>query len=444
MLRIAAILVSVILAWGLPPPTAGAQIRIDITEGVPDPVPIAIVPFEGKESRSTEYGRNVASVISADLGGSGLFRPLDEKAFLSRPARIDVQPRFPNWRGIGAQFLVNGQTSFQDDGRIRIEVRLWDVLEQRQLEGLAYRSAPANWRRVAHIVADAIYKRVTGEEGYFDSRIVYVAESGPANNRVKRLAVMDQDGANHSYLTGGNNYALTPRFSPNRQEITYLSYRGNRRAPRVHILHLDTEQRETLGQFANMTFAPRFSPEGDKVLMSMAADGNTDIFEMLLSDRTTRRLTHGPAIDTSPSFDPEARRIVFNSDRGGTQQLYTMNADGSDVARISRGRGRYGTPVWSPRGDLIAFTKIYREEFHIGVMRPDGTGERLLASDYHVEGPTWSPNGRVLAFFRLTRGDARGRDRSSRLWKVDITGRNLRELPTPGDASDPAWSPLSP
>jgi len=421
---------------------ASAELKIDITKAVVESIPIAVTDFVGANSLPSKYGADMARVIAADLERSGLFKPLDSKAFIQKPGDIQTLPRFGDWRVINAQALVHGRAHIVTDGRLRVEFRLWDVLAEQQMVGLAYFTIPDNWRRVAHIIADAIYKRLTGEDGYFDTRIVYIAEQGPPNRRIKRLAIMDQDGANHRFLTDGGSLVLTPRFSPTLQEITYLSYYGN--LPRVYIFNIDTGRQEILGDFPGMTFAPRFSPDGRSVIMSMAKDGNTEIYVMDLSTREVRQLTNHSAIDTSPSYAPDQKRIVFNSDRGGSQQLYVMNADGSGVQRISHGRGRYATPVWSPRGDLIAFTKIAGGVFYIGVMYPDGTGERLLAKDFLVEAPTWSPNGRVLMFFRQGRTSADGSGGRSRLWSIDLTGSNEREIVTPLDASDPAWSPLIP
>jgi len=421
---------------------ASAELKIDITKAVVESIPIAVTDFVGANSLPSKYGADMARVIAADLERSGLFKPLDSKAFIQKPGDIQTLPRFGDWRVINAQALVHGRAHIVTDGRLRVEFRLWDVLAEQQMVGLAYFTIPDNWRRVAHIIADAIYKRLTGEDGYFDTRIVYIAEQGPPNRRIKRLAIMDQDGANHRFLTDGGSLVLTPRFSPTLQEITYLSYYGN--LPRVYIFNIDTGRQEILGDFPGMTFAPRFSPDGRSVIMSMAKDGNTEIYAMDLSTREVQQLTNHSAIDTSPSYAPDQKRIVFNSDRGGSQQLYVMNADGSGVRRISHGRGRYATPVWSPRGDLIAFTKIAGGVFYIGVMYPDGTGERLLAKDFLVEAPTWSPNGRVLMFFRQGRTSADGSGGRSRLWSIDLTGSNEREIVTPLDASDPAWSPLIP
>jgi TolB protein len=344
---------------------------------------------------------------------------------------------------------VSGRAQFLSDGRLRLAFRLWDVFAQQQLIGFQLTTTrplkslkTGNWRRLAHKASDAIYKRITGEYGYFDTKIVFISESGPKKRRIKRLAIMDQDGHNHQFLTDGSHMVLTPRFSPIANEITYLSYYRNR--PRVYLLNIETGRQEVLGDFPSMSFAPRFSPDGNKVIMTLAQNGNSDIHLMDLRTRRVKQLTRHPAIDTSPSFSPDNRHITFESDRGGSQQIYIMNTDGGKVRRISFGKGRYATPVWSPRQDLIAFTKLRKGRFFIGVMRPDGSGERLLTESFLVEGPTWAPNGRVLMFFRQTPSDDRGRGGGSKLYSIDITGHNEREVVTPTDASDPAWSALIP
>lgn len=438
----AAVALAVCLVYGPFASGVRAELRIDITKGVVEPIPIAVTDMAGLAGEPSRYGADISRVIAADLERSGLFKPIDKKAFIQKGGDIKTLPRFGDWRVINAQALVQGRAHIVTDGRLRVEFRLWDVLAEQQMVGLAYFTIPDNWRRVAHIIADAIYKRLTGESGYFDTRIVYISESGPPTSRVKRLAIMDQDGANHRFLTDGSSLVLTPRFSPTLQEITYLSYYGN--LPRVYIFNIDTGRQEILGDFPGMTFSPRFSPDGRKVIMSMSKNGNTEIYVMDLQTRKVRQLTRHSAIDTSPSFSPDAKNVVFNSDRGGAQQLYVMEADGSKIRRISYGKGRYATPVWSPRGDLIAFTKILGGSFYIGVMRPDGSGERLLAQDFLVEAPTWAPNGRVLMFFRKGRTTKGGKGGRSRLWSIDLTGHNEREVLTPVDASDPAWSPLIP
>ncbi len=421
---------------------AHALLEIDITQGNVDPIAISIPDFTGASPEEAEIGADVTRVITNNLSRSGLFRPLDPRSFIQKGISIEQTPRFGDWRIIDSLALVSGKISMEQDGRLKVEFRLWDVFAEQQMLGLQFFTSPENWRRVGHLVSDAIYKRLTGESGYFDTRIVFVAESGPKGRRVKRLAIMDQDGANPLFLTSGDNLVLTPRFSPNRQEIVYLSYAAG--APRVYLYNLDNGRQEVVGDFPGMTFAPRFSPSGDTVIMSLERNGNSDIYTLDLRTRRQQRLTSSPAIDTSPSYSPDARRITFNSDRGGSSQIYVMNADGSDIERITFGKGRYGTPVWSPRGDYISFTKQYQGQFFIGVIRPDGSGERVLTSGYHAEGPDWSPNGRVMVFFKETRSvDNTGRGFSTRLWSVDLTGYNERVFVTPGDASDPAWSPLN-
>jgi TolB protein len=425
------------------PGFAQSQVRIDITKGQVQPMPIAVSPFFGAQPQESRIGQDITTVISANLERSGLFKPIDPKAYIQTPAALKSQPpRFPDWRAINAQVLIHGNCELLGDGRMRTEFRLWDVYGESQMEGRVYTTAQQNWRRVAHIISDAIYKRITGEDGYFDTRVVYIAESGPLQRRVKRLGIMDQDGANNRFLTDGRFLVLTPRFSPTAQEITYLSYVNNK--PRVYLYNIDTGQQEVLGDFPGMTFAPRFSPDGNRVIMSMAQDGNTEIYLMDLRTRRVQRLTNHPAIDTSPCFSPDGKQVVFNSDRGGSQQLYVMESDGNNVRRISFGTGRYATPVWSPRGDLIAFTKFSESEFFIGVIKPDGSGERLLTKGFLVEAPTWAPNGRVLMYFKQNPSDQRGQGTNSRLYSIDLTGYNEREIITPTEASDPAWSPLIP
>ena len=421
------------------PFAAHADIKVDITRGVVEPIPIAIPSFFGNTNSESQYGRDIAKVVSNDLVRSGLFAAVDSKAFVQDAGSLLVAPKFSDWRVLNTQALVVGRIETQSDGRLKVEFRLWDVFSEQQMTGLAYFTVPNNWRRVAHIVSDAIYKRITGENGYFDTRVVYVAETGIATNRVKRLAIMDQDGENNRILSDGRALVLTPRFSPAMQQITYMAYYNNR--PRVYLFNIDTGSQEVLGDFANMTFAPRFSPDGTKVIFSLSENGNSNIYTMDLRSRRTTQLTNSPSISTAPCYSPDGQYITFESDRGNSQQIYTMRANGSDVQRISFGSGNYGTPVWSPRGDLIAFTKLHGGHFYIGVMRPDGSGERMLAEAYHAEGPTWAPNGRVLMFFKES---APGAPKSTKLYSVDLTGYNEREVPTPTDASDPAWSPLLP
>ncbi len=408
---------------------AWAVVEIDVNRGNVEPLPIAITDFQGDA-----VAAEISQIVAADLKRSGLFAPIDKAAFIEKISNPDAAPRFEDWKVINAQALVTGRVGREGDGRLRAEFRLWDTFGGEQMVGEQFFANQANSRRVAHIIADAIYERLTGEKGYFDTRVVYIDESGSKQNRAKRLAIMDQDGANSRFLSDGRAIALTPRFSPTRQEITYMSYESGQ--PRVYLLQIETGQRELVGNFPGMTFAPRFSPDGQKVIMSLLRDdGNSNIFAMDLRSRTTTRLTNSSAIDTSPSYSPDGSRIVFTSDRGGQPQIYVMSADGSGQNRVSFGGGQYSTPVWSPRGDLIAFTKQSGGEFQIGVMKTDGSGERILSSGYQQEGPTWAPNGRVLMFFRESGG-------GPKLFSVDLTGRNEQPIPTKGFGSDPAWSPL--
>jgi TolB protein len=364
---------------------------------------------------------------------------LEEDSFVQKPDIAHLKPRFEDWKLIKAQALITGKINIDDD-KLRVEFRLWDVLAAKEMMALAFTTVPNNWRRIAHIITDKVYQRLTGEEGYFDTRIIYVSEKGPKNQRIKKLAIMDQDGANTKYLTLGNELVLTPRFNPTNQMVTYMSYFRN--LPRVYLLDIETGVQEVVGEFPGMTFAPRFSPDGKKIIMSFAKDGNSDIFTMNLETRVVEKITEHPAIDTSPSYSPDGKYICFNSDRSGFQQIYKMRSDGSDVKRITFGQGIYGTPVWSPRGDLIAFTKMYKGRFYIGVMRTDGSGERLLTENYYQEAPSWSPNGRVLIFYRETKSGSQGEGFSATLWSIDLTGYNERLIETLTDASDPSWSSL--
>jgi TolB protein len=425
------------LAGGLAllPRHAKAVVRLDITEGNFQPLPIAIPKFFATGQDDGDSANAVTQIITANLQRSGLFAPIDPTAYIERIASVDAVPRFPDWRNINAQALVTGRIGRQADGRLQAEFRLWDVLGGQQLDGKQYLTTPDNWRRIAHIISDAIYERLTGEGGYFDSRVVFIDETGPPERRVKRLAMMDQDGANVRYLTRGDELVLTPRFSPSTQEITYMAYgQGD---PRVYLYNIETSQREIVGNFPGMSFSPRFSPDGQRVIMSLQERGNSNLFVMDLRSKATTRLTDTQAIDTAPSYSPDGARICFESDRGGKQQIYLMNAAGGTAQRISFGDGSYSTPVWSPRGDYIAFTRLAQGKFAIGVMKPDGTGERVLTEGFHNEGPTFSPNGRVIMFFRDPGGNA-----GPSLYSVDISGRNEQRVPTPSYASDPAWSPL--
>jgi len=425
-----------------------ALVEVDITRGNLDPLPIAVSPLyvepgskdiKQKDKTIKDIGEEISKLIEVNFRRSGLFNPLKKESFVQKPDVAHAKPRFEDWRLIKAQALVTGKVTVSEE-KLRVEFRLWDVVAAKEMVALAFSTTPENWRRVGHIISDKIYKRLTGEEGYFDTRIVYVSETGLKTQRYKKLAIMDQDGANLKYLTLGNELVLTPRFSPKNQLVTYLSYFRN--LPRVYLLDIETGVQEVVGDFPGMTFAPRFSPDGKKIIMSFAKDGNSDIYTMDINTRVVEKITDHTSIDTSPSYSPDGKNICFNSDRSGLQQIYVMRSDGSNVKRITFGKGLYGTPVWSPRGDLIAFTKVHRGKFFIGVMRPDGSGERLLTENFYQEAPSWSPNGRVLIFYRETKTDSKGEGFSAKLWSIDLTGYNERLIETETDGSDPSWSSL--
>ncbi|MEN8236074.1 MAG: Tol-Pal system beta propeller repeat protein TolB [Pseudomonadota bacterium] len=427
--------------------TAYASLNVDITQGTMAPTPIAITNFiAGKDASSeTQVALDVTKVLTNDLKNSGLFRPIDPAAFIQDSTAVNGAPRFADWRLLQAQALVVGKVTEMSGDQFRVDFRLFDVFAEQQIEGLSMTFNKKDWRRAAHKIADAIYQRMTGEKGYFDTRITYVSETGAGKKKRTRIAVMDQDGANHHYLTRGDKLTLTPRFSPTVQQITFMDYGLDGKTPRVKLMNLKNKSVKVIGKFKNMTFAPRFLPDGNRLIFSLSDRGNSSLYMVNLGGGTYQRLTYGSVIDTSGSVSPDGRQVVFNSDRGGTQQLYVMNIDGSGIHRISFGDGRYATPVWSPRGDLIAFTKMYQGSFYIGVIKPDGTGERLIAQGYLVEEPTWAPNGRVLMYTRSDRG--RGRSQlPGKLYMVDITGHNERIIPTPRGESavSPSWSPLIP
>ena len=426
-LLLAALVTLTLSAFGAP---ARAQTEVDVNQANIQPLPIAIPAFSG----SGQVGADITQVVSADLERSGLFKPLDPAAFPEKNLDVNLLPRYDSWKAIGAQALVNGQAVVSGDGRLTVDFRLFDTGQQTQLVGMQFTATPDNWRRVAHKISDAIYEKLTGEKGYFDTRVVFVAESGPKIARIKRLAIMDQDGANPQYLTDGSYMVMSPRFSSTSQEITYMALRPT--GASVYLLNIETGRQETVGRYTGMVMTPRFSPDGSKVAFSVERNGNIDVYSMDLRTRESKRLTTDPNIDTSPSFSPNGGQIVFNSDRSGSRQIYVMNADGSGVHRISFGQGLYSAPVWSPNGDFVAFVKQTGSTFHIGVMRPDGSDERLLTTSYLEDSPTWAPNGRVLMF---ERGDPSS---SSRLWMVDISGRITKPVPYPTSASDPSWSPL--
>ncbi len=421
---------------------AAAQIRVDISGGISQPMPIAIPVMPTPAAAGTaagdtaSLGGRVAEIVTNDLKGSGLFTPVPPGSLAAVAYPQVTAPDFGTWARTGAQALVQGFVKANGDGTLTVGCYLYDVFARTELARQGFVVTPPYWRRAAHKCADTVYSRLTGEGPYFDSRVAYVSETGPKNHRIKRLAIMDQDGANHRFLTNGQAIVLTPRFAPNQQTITYMSFAGNR--PRVYVYDIGSGRQRLLVDQANMTFAPRFSPDGRYVVFSMSLNGNTDIYRVPASGGAPQRLTTSPGIDTGACYSPDGSRIVFESDRSGTQQLYVMGADGAGQQRISFGGGRYATPAWSPRGDLVAFTRI-GGGFNVGVMAPDGSGEKILTNGWQDEGPTWSPNGRVIMYFRTARGSGR-----ADLWSVDLTGVNERRVPTPLDGSDPSWSPLLP
>jgi TolB protein len=413
-----------------------AALEIDLTEGNIKPLPIAISFVRDIQNKDEDLGINISKVIASDLAGSGLFYPINPKAFLEEIVSLDKKPNFNSWRVINTESLLTAQVYYEENDRFRIQYELWDVVAEKALIERELFTSINKWRSVAHVIADAVYARLTGESGYFDTKIAFIAESGSKINRIKRLAIMDQDGYNPRLLTTGNDLVLTPRFSPNSEDLVYLSYRNGQ--PQVYIYNVDSNQTYVVGSFPGMSFAPRFSPDGMKIMMSLQEGVGSNIFEMNLSSFEKRRLTNTSDINTAPSYSPDAKNIVFESDKSGTQQLYVMDSQGNNVRRISYGTGSYSTPVWSPRGDYIAFTKISKGRFMIGIMFADGSGERIITDGYHNEGPTWAPNGRVLMFFRESPGEKGG----AMIYSVDVTGYNERLIDTPGFASDPSWSAL--
>ncbi len=408
----------------------------DLGIAIPSFATDADVPTQTSAGSTSALGYSLAAVITADLKNNGLFKPVGPDA-LPRPGFAEIPaPSFETWRARSAEMLVQGYVRAAGDGQVTVGCYLYDVALGQQLTKAGWTVAPGDWRRAAHKCADLVYSRLSGENPFFDSRIAYIAETGPKDRRMKRLAVMDSDGANHRYLTTGQATALTPRYAPDYKSILYLSYFNGQ--PRIYIYNLETNSQRLLLSSPNPVFAPRWSPDGKWVLYSMAIAGNTDIYKMPSGGGAAVKLTDSPGIDIGGSFSPDGSRIVFESDRSGSQQVYVMNADGSGQNRISFFGGRSATPEWSPRGDQIAFTHI-AGNFRIAVMNPSGGEMHYLTDSWQDEAPTWAPNGRIIQFFRTARGSGK-----ASIWQVDLTGRNERKLETPVDGSDPAWGPLRP
>jgi len=437
MKRLMTLLLALFLAG--PVMAQDGPLRLTITDGVIEPITFAAPVFQAETAGAGQVADDISRLVVADLAGTGLFREIPSGAFISQISSFAQPISFPDWRAINAQALITGAVAVNGD-QLTVKFRLYDVFSGQELgQGLQFAGTTAGWRRMGHKVADAVYSRITGEGGYFDSRVVFVAESGPKDNRQKRLAIMDYDGANVQFLTDSSAIVLAPRFSPNGDRVLYTSFESG--FPRINVLNVATVGRQQLATApGEMAFSPRFSRDGQSVIYSLSNGGNTDIYRTDLTTGQHVRLTSAPSIETAPSLSPDGSQIVFESDRSGTQQLYIMSANGGEARRISFGAGRYGTPVWSPRGDLVAFTKQNAGRFHIGVMRTDGSEERLLTASFLDEGPTWSPNGRVIMFSRETQGAAG----VTSLYSVDISGRNLRAVPLQGGASDPSWGPLQP
>jgi TolB protein len=437
MKRLLTLLVALLLAGPLL--AQSGPLRLTITDGVIEPITFAVPSFEAESPAAQQAATDISRLVVQDLAGTGLFREVPSTAFISQVSSFAQPVAFPDWRAINAQALIVGAVTVSGE-QLVVKFRLYDVFSGQELgQGLQFAGTVGGWRRMGHKVADAVYSRITGEGGYFDSRVVFVSESGPKDNRQKRLAIMDFDGANVQFLTDSSNIVLAPRFSPNGDRVLYTSFESG--FPRINVLNVANVGRQQLQTAAGeMAFSPRFSRDGRQVIYSLSNGGNTDIYRTDLTTGQHLRLTQTPSIETAPSLSPDGSQIVFESDRSGTQQLYVMSANGGEARRISFGEGRYGSPVWSPRGDLVAFTKQNAGRFHIGVMRVDGSEERLLTSSFLDEGPSWSPNGRVIMFTRETQG-AGG---TSSLYSVDISGRNLKAVPLQGGGSDPSWGPLQP
>jgi len=410
-------------------PASGGGQEIVVDQGVTRALPIAVVNFNG------ENGADLGNVIRDDLRRTGRFAPLDPNSFVETGLTLANAPNFPQWTSIGAQAVLYGSVTRRPDQRNDYGFRLYDPYRQCQLLSYQFTATPEQWRRIGHKIADLIYQRMTGEPGLFDSRVLFVSESGTQLNRISRLTISDQDGYNPTYLTQGDEVIMSPRFSlhdPN--EITYVAL--GKDYSRIYLYNLTTGRRESLGEFDGQVLAPRFSNDGGRMAFSIIRGGNTDIYVMDLASRQVRRLTSDPGIDTSPTFSPDGTQIAFTSDRGGAARIYVMRSDGSGQRAISRGGGLYTTPNWSPRGDLIAFTKQAGGRFSTGVMNSDGSGERILSSSYFEEGPSWAPNGRYIMFARQSPGG------DTRLWTVDLTGRVISQSGYTGRGTDPAWSPL--
>ena len=415
------------------------SLEINVTNGQVEPLPLAVVSFDAENIEDEEYSSKINDVISNNLKNTGLFKILSEKSYLQSKNEVFLQPNFGDWRLIDANFLVTGKLNINNKN-LNINFKLWDVYQEKLLinksiSGVSF----TEWRISSHIISNLIYEAITGEKGYFDTKVVYVAETYTNAAKSKQLAIMDYDGNNHKMLTNGDNLVLTPRFSPDGKNVVFLQYKNNKAS--VYLMNLISEKINILGNYSGMSFAPRFSPGGKKIIFSLTERGKSNIFVQELESKKKYQITNNKYINTSPYFSPDGKKIVFSSDRAGKQNIYIKKIDNkfSKSERITFGLGNYATPVWSPRGDYIAFTKSYKKRFFIGLIKENGKGERLISEGYLADGPTWSPNGRTLAFYKIVK--KRNDKYVSKLFTIDITGNVEKELKTPYEASDPDWGP---
>tara|TARA_B100001989_G_scaffold120016_1_gene84564 strand:+ start:617 stop:1942 length:1326 start_codon:yes stop_codon:yes gene_type:complete len=414
-------------------------VEIDVTEGKIEPLPIAIVEFNQENKNEDNYSSKIQNIISNNLGNTGLFKILPNDSFLQSESEVFFQPLFSDWKLIDANFLVSGKVTLENN-RLKVNFKLWDVYQEKlvinkNISGVSR----SDWRILSHIISNLIYEKITGEKGYFDTKLVYVAEEGTQEKKIKKLAIMDYDGNNHEILTDGNELVLTPRFSPDGKNIVFLKYKNNKAS--VYLMNIKSRKTKILGNFSGMSFAPRFDPNGKKIIFSLTDRGKSNIFIQNLENNEKFQVTNNKYINTSPYFSPDGNKIVFSSDRAGKQNLYIkgIKTISSKVERITYGKGNYATPAWSPRGDYIAFTKSYRKKFFIGLIKTNGKGERLISEGYLTDGPSWSPNGRTLVFFKTVKNI--NNQYETKLFTIDITGNLEKELITPYQASDPDWGP---
>ncbi len=412
-----------------------AELRIDVTEGTFQPIPLAITSFDsGGDPYLAQAAKDITDVIKSDLTNCGLFKIVDPNAYIQTSYDVMSNPRFADWKVLNAEGLVGGIVK-RNGSNLQADFRLFDVFTEKQLAGLSKTSEAANWRRVGHQIADAIYEAMTGDKGYFDTRVVYVAESGSELQRKYRLAIMDYDGENHQFITSGSTRVLTPRFSPDRLKIAYVDFGQNDKTPTLHVHDLQSGHSESLASVEGQRMSPRFSPQGDHLILSTAKNGAASLYKMPLTTKKLEKLTSNTStIDVSPCYSPDGSQVTFISDRGGAPQIYVGDSTGNNATRVSYSQGWYDNPIWSPRGDLIAFTRQSKGTFYIGVIRPDGSGERMLDAGYLLEGPTWSPNGREIMYTC----QASSHNKVG-ICSVDITGNHKRVINTPGEGSYPTW-----